>query len=84
MHSIQRLDRRSLLAGSVVAGSAAVITSRFVLAQDSTPDVSEPDTEASASPQAEEGSAELQERLETQIAVIRQDVDAVRSIIDAT
>lgn len=85
MPALHKLDRRNLLAGSAVAGSVAVISSRFVFAQDSTPEVTDDDTVAGATPDADATpTATTAARIEQRLALVREDVESVRSDIDAS
>src|SRR5688572_6341612 len=87
MDHINSLDRRTLLAGSVVAGSAAVVTSRLVFAQDSTPEAS-PEAETGTDDgisdvRGEFGQAQI-DRLTDALELTQTDLEAVRDRIDAT
>ena len=87
MERLASLDRGTLLAGSVVAGTAAVATSSYVFAQDASPEASpeaETDTDNESTESRGEFSQEQLDRLTSQLESVQADVDAVRDQLDTT
>ena len=87
MERLAALDRRTLLAGSVVAGAAAIASSRYVFAQDSSPEAS-PDAETGTDDESTESRGDLGQeqidRLTAQLESVQADLDAVSDQVDTT
>lgn len=87
MNQISKLDRRTMIAGSIATGIAAASVTRAAFAQDSTPEAeATPSTSDTTESQtaAEARGQHLLDRLDAQLASVQADLAAVRDQIDAT